>query len=287
MKIAVIGSNGQLGADVCRILLENNEDVVPLTHEMVEVVDAKSVNDVMGKILPSVVINTSAMHQVEACEADPSSALRVNALGARNLAVASNEYSYLLVHFSTDYVFDGKKGGPYIETDCPNPINAYGLSKLAGELFIRQIAERYFIFRASGLYGMNPCRAKKGLNFVRLMLKLAGERDEVRVVDDEVLTPTYTEEIVYQLLPVIRSTDYGVYHMSAEGSCSWYEFAKKIFEISGISIKLAVADPSEFSGKTPRPKYSVMENAALKSAGLDRMAHWTEGLKKYLSKLSS
>ena len=161
MKIAVIGAIGQLGSDVCKMVLENKGDVVPLTHEMVEVSEAESVNDVLGKVLPAVVINTSAMHHVDACEGDPGSALKVNAIGARNLAVASSKLGYLLAHFSTDYVFDGQKGAPYTETDCPNPVNAYGVSKLAGELFIRKIAERYFIFRVSGLYGMNPCRAKR------------------------------------------------------------------------------------------------------------------------------
>ena len=151
-----------------------------------------------------VVVNTAAMHQVEKCEADPARAFAVNALGARHLALAANALDARLVHISTDYVFDGAKAAPYLESDCPLPLNVYGNSKLAGELFVRSLAEKHYVLRVSGLYGQNPCLEKGGLNFVDLMLKLSRERKEVRVVDDEVLTPTSTREVARQLLLMLQ-----------------------------------------------------------------------------------
>jgi len=164
----------------------------------------------------------------------------------------------------------------------PNPLNVYGNTKLSGELFVRTIANKYFVLRVSSLYGMNLCRAKGGRNFVTLMLKLAKERDEVRVVNDEILTPTYTVDIARQIVHLLQCTDYGLFHVSAQESCSWYEFAGKIFEITNASVHLSKADPGEFPAKVPRPKYSVLENKALQSVGLDIMPHWSVGLQKYL-----
>ncbi len=150
------------------------------------------------------IVNTAAMHQVEKCEADPARAFAVNALGVRHLALAARALGARLVHVSTDYVFDGAKTAPYLESDCPLPLNAYGNSKLAGELFVRSLAEKHYVIRVSGLYGKNPCLEKGGLNFVDLMLKLARERKEVRVVDDEVLTPTATVDVARQILHMLE-----------------------------------------------------------------------------------
>lgn len=192
-----------------------------------------------------------------------------------------------MFHISTDYVFDGAKNTPYLETDCPVPLNVYGNSKLSGENFVRTIAKKYFVVRVSGLYGTNPCRAKGGDNFVKLMLRLAKERNEVRVVDDEVLTPTFTEDIARQLIALSKIEQYGLYHVTAQGSCSWYTFAAKIFELTKTKVKLSVAGPGEFTTKTPRPKYSVLENNGLKALNLDMMSHWEEGLRKYLGEIGA
>ena len=215
----------------------------------------------------------------------PLKAFEVNGLGARNLALLANELDYTLFHISTDYVFDGKKKTPYIETDCPFPINVYGNSKLCGENFIRATAKKHFVVRVSGLYGTNPCRAKSGTNFVQLMLRLAKERKEVRVVDDEILTPTFTEDIAQQIVVLSKVEKYGLYHVTAQGSCSWYKFAAKIFELTGAKVNLLVADPNEFASKVARPKYSVLENSNLKALNVDIMPHWEEGLRKYLKKI--
>ena len=283
MKVAVIGANGQLGCDVCIAFSSSGHQVVPLNHDTVDIADYESINGPRKKAKADVIVNTAAMHNVDSCEGSPLKAFEVNALGARNLALIANELDSTLFYLSTDYVFDGSKMKPYVETDYPIPLNVYGNSKLAGELFIRTITKKYFIVRVSGLYGANPCRAKGGNNFVKLMLKLCKERDEIRVVDDEVLTPTFTGDVARQIVAMTDMETYGLYHATAQGACSWYRFAAKIFELSGTQIKLSVAGPNEFPMKVPRPKYSVLENAALKAHGMDLMPDWQVGLKRYMA----
>lgn len=283
MKIAVIGADGQLGSDVVAACREDGQEVVALTIDQLDVTDAPRVQAVLGESAPQVVVNTAAMHHVERCEADPGRAFAVNALGPRLLAVAANALGARLIHISTDYVFDGAKQAPYLESDPPLPLNVYGNSKLAGELFVRSVAEKHYVVRVSGLYGKNPCLEKGGLNFVDLMLKLARERREVRVVDDEVLTPTATRDVARQLLHMLRhGAGNGLVHATAEGRCSWYEFAAEIFRLSRSAVQLNKAAPGEFPAKVPRPKYSVLENAALKGLGLNVMPPWQEALAKYL-----
>ena len=283
MKIAVIGADGQLGTDIVAACREDGHGVVPLTLAQVDVADGALVQRSLAASGAGVIVNTAAMHQVEKCEADPARAFAVNALGARNLAQAANSCGARLVHISTDYVFDGGKMAPYLESDCPLPLNAYGNSKLAGELFVRTIAEKHYVIRVSGLYGQSPCLEKGGLNFVDLMLKLSRERREVRVVDDEVLTPTATREVARQILVMLKggAAD-GLYHATAEGSCSWYEFAREIFRLSRSNVTLNKSAPGEFPAKVPRPKYSVLENGNLKSQKLNAMAFWKDALAEYL-----
>ena len=208
----------------------------------------------------------------------------INGIGARNLAQATQETGATLLHISTDYVFDGLKNAPYTEEDSPAPLNVYGNTKLSGEFFVRATNPRHFVVRTSAIYGENPCRAKGGLNFVELMLKLAKERKELRVVDDEFVSPTPTAQIARQLVVLSRSSDYGLYHATAEGSCSWFEFAAAIFELTKTDIRLEPARPGEFPAKVPRPKYSVLENRALKSKSLNVFTHWKEGLEDYLAR---
>ena len=282
MKVAVIGADGQLGNDVCAFFGGKGHRVVPLVWEQMDISDRAAVSEALGEIKPELIINTAAMHHVDQCELDPEKAFRVNGIGSRNLARFAVDAGSMLMHVSTDYVFSGEKGAPYLEDDCPRPLNVYGTTKLAGEYFIRAIAEKYYILRVSGLYGTHPCLAK-GLNFVDLMLKFAGERKEVRVVGDEILTPTFTEDVARQMSVMIENrAEYGLYHATAEGSCSWYEFAREIFSLTGTRVILNMALPGEFPQKVPRPKYSVLENGRLKSQGLNVMEHWKEGLDRYL-----
>jgi dTDP-4-dehydrorhamnose reductase len=281
VKIAVIGANGQLGVDVCRAFSANEDDVVEVNHSDLDVSDPAAVRQVMGEIRPELVVNTTAMHHVERCEQEPAAAFGVNAIGPRNLAVVSNELDFALVHISTDYVFDGKKQRPYEESDQPAPLNVYGNSKLAGEHFVRTLSRRHFVLRTSALYGLSPCRAK-GANFVELMLRLAGQGREIRVVDSECVTPTTTAQLARQIVRLSRVEGFGLYHATAEGSCTWHEFARTIFELAGCPAKLAVAGPDEFPAKVPRPTYSVLDNTGLKERGWNVFEPWQSGLQQYL-----
>jgi dTDP-4-dehydrorhamnose reductase len=282
MKVAVIGANGQLGTDVVAEYLRAGEEPAGLTHADLDISSLESTRRVLSAIRPGVIVNTAAMHQVESCEREPLRAYEVNALGSRNLALVARELDAKLVHVSTDYVFGGTKEQPYVEGDRAAPLNVYGNTKLAGEAFLQGAAEKYFIVRTSALYGKNPCRAKGGRNFVDLMLKLAGERDELRVVENEIVSPTSTMELASQIVMLSRTIHYGLYHATSEGSCSWYEFAKTIFELTNTKANLKVAGPNEFPAKVPRPKYSVLENAELKKRGLNLFSNWQNGLRAYL-----
>lgn len=283
MRVAVVGGNGQLGSEVVDEYQRAGENVARLTHAEIDIASMNSVWRALSDIHPGVIVNTAAMHHLDACETEPDRAYAVNSIGVRNLAVAAQKLDAKLVHISTDYVFDGKKKQPYVEKDHAAPLNVYGNTKLAGEMFLQETAEKYFIVRTSALYGKNPCRAKGGRNFIDLMLKLAAERDEISVVEDEVISPTPTLELAKQIVILSRTEHYGLYHATAEESCSWYEFARAIFEITNAKVNLRVAGPSEFPAKVPRPKYSVLENSALKDIGLNTLSKWQEGLRAYLS----
>jgi dTDP-4-dehydrorhamnose reductase len=284
MRVVVIGGNGQLGRDVDSAFAAEGHAVINFTHQDIEVSALESVRTVLAAVQPEVVINTAAFHHVEKCEAEPGLAFAINGMGARNLALVTAEAGATLLHISTDYVFNGQKRTPYVEEDLPAPLNAYGNTKLSGEFFVRSANSRHFVVRTSAIYGQNPCRAKGGLNFVELMLKLAKEKTELRVVDDEFVSPTPTEQIARQLVVLSKSSDYGLYHATTEGSCSWFEFAAAIFELTNTRIRLEPARPGEFPTKVSRPKYSVLENRALKSKSLNVFTHWKEGLENYLAR---
>jgi len=282
LTVTIIGADGQLGSDLVTAFCNHGDEVQAVAHRDLEITDPEAARRVLQESGPQVIVNTAAMHHVENCEREPEKAYAVNALGARNLALAARDLGAVLVHVSTDYVFDGSKKSPYLETDTPQPLNVYGNTKLAGEYFVRSLLSRHFVLRTSALYGKAPCRAKGGLNFVDLMLKLARERGEVRVVDDEYVSPTSTRDLAAQIVALSRVDEYGLYHATAEGSCSWYEFAREIFAIADVKVKLMVAPPGAFPAKVPRPAYSVLENRALNTRGLNRFRPWAEGLAEYL-----
>jgi len=280
MKILVTGANGQLGSDIVKVL--NSKEVISLTHKDIEVADEASVKNVITFYKPDIVINTAAYHNVGDCEKNDIKSFKVNALGAKNLAITCREKNIVLVHISTDYVFNGEKGEPYIESDPPSPLNVYGISKLAGEYYIRYIWPKHFIIRTSGLYGLAKCRAKGG-NFIDLMLKLAKEKDEIQVVDDEFLTPTYTLDLAEKVKDIIKTGYFGLYHITNNSFCSWYEFAQKIFEFSGLKVNLKKTTAKKFGTEVKRPQYSVLRNYALEKLGMDDMRDWERALKDFLS----
>ena len=287
MRVAVIGANGQVGNDLVRAFAENRDEVFALTHSEVEITSTESVRGCLEEVQPDVVVNSAAMHNVERCEQEPGQAYAANGLGARNLALVTRDLGVVLMHISTDYVFDGTKDEPYTEEDRALPLNVYGNTKLAGEYFIRSLNRKHFILRTAALYGKYPCRAKGGLNFVDLMLKLAREGRRVRVVKNEIVSPTSTAELACQVVALASCDVYGVYHATGEGCCSWYDFASEIFTVTDTRVDLQVALPNEFLAKAPRPKFSALENRGLKRLGLNRFSPWQNAVRHYLGRSSA
>ena len=282
MRVAVTGANGQLGTDLCLAL--HNFDVIPLTHSDIEVADMASVKKTLLKHRPAVIINTAGYVRVDDCEDQKDKAFLVNALGARNVAVVAQELGARLMHLSTDYVFGGDeshKNNPYTEFDTPAPLNTYGRSMLAGEDFVRHLCSRYFIVRTSGLYGIAGSSGKRG-NFVETVLRLARERDELRVVDDQVLSPTYTRDLAQKMVQLISTECYGIFHITNGGHCSWYEFSREILRLAGRKTPIVPIASDQYPRKARRPGYSVLNNYHLRLLGMDDMRPWQEALKDYL-----
>ena len=282
MKIAVIGANGQLGSDLCQEL--NSEELVPLLHKDFEVADIDSVKRVLFDIKPDVVINTAAFHRVDDCEKDPDTPFRVNAIGARNVAVITQEIGARLVFISTDYVFGGEsepRNIPYTEFDSPVPPNIYGQSKLAGEQLVQQLCLRHFIIRASGLFGVAGSSGK-GQNFIETMLRLARERDKLTVVNDQVFSPTYTADLSEKIAEIIRTDYYGVFHVTGSGACSWYELAREALRLTKSETPIMPITSAEYPQAAKRPSYSVMDNYQLRLVGMDNMRSWQNALQDYL-----
>ncbi len=281
MKIAVIGANGQLGSDLCRVFSQQHE-VIPLTHSDIQIENMDSVKLVLSPLLPDVILNTAAFHVVPVCEGKPDTAYNINPIGSLNLARFAQDIKSEYVYYSTDYVFDGSKHQPYLENDSPNPLNIYAVTKLDGEFFALNYCERSIVARVSGIYGKTPCRAKGG-NFITTMIKLAKEKPEVNVVADEILTPTPAFEIAKTTLELInRKEEYGLFHMTSEGECSWYDFAKEIFDKLKLKTPLYSCSVKDFTNSIKRPFYSVLENFNLKKIKIDKMSYWKDGLDKFL-----
>jgi dTDP-4-dehydrorhamnose reductase len=282
MRIVLIGATGQLGSDLVRCLRDQH-DLIPLAHSQIEVTEPASIEAALHAHRPELVMNMAAFHKVDICEEEIGPAFSVNSFGARNLALACRAHHAAFLHMSTDYVFGGDKSRhqPYVETDLPAPINAYGVSKLAGEQFVRYIVPHHYILRVTGLYGVAGSSGKGG-NFVELMLRLAKEGKPIKVVDDQCLTPTYTVEVAGQIAALIGTERYGLYHMTSQGECTWYDFAAEIFRLSGIAPDLSPAKTGDFGERAARPAYSVLDNKALQILDLDHMCPWQEGLAAYL-----
>ena len=286
MKTLVIGADGQLGTDVCKAF-EDTELCRAGTASgdvRLDVRDEKAVRALIAADLrPDVVVNTAAFHNVPQCEEEPETAYAVNAIGARHLAMACHEAGARLIHISTDYVFGNGGSVPYTEHDREAPLSTYGASKLAGEHAIAAECENHCIVRGSGLYGAAPCKAKGGKNFVQLMLHLARERGEVKVVTDERVSPTYTVALAKQLRVIAEKAEPGLYHATCNGECSWYEFAAAIFEETGTEVRLLKASQADFPSPVKRPDFSILGNERLQEQGLDVMPQWRDALREYLA----
>lgn len=280
MKIAVIGANGQLGTDLMEVLSEKHS-VTGLNHADIEITDIDSVRNVLTSLKPDIILNTAAYHIVPEAEKFPDKAFLINGTGVLNLAKFCNDADIRLLHYSTDYVFDGKKQKPYTEDDCPNPLNVYANTKLSGEYFALNYCDHSFVVRVSGIYGKVPCRAKGG-NFITTMIKLAKEKPEVRVVNDEILTPTPTFWIAKNTAELIKTDAFGLYHMSCEGEVSWYEFAQIIWNTLKLETPLYPASVKDFPLVVKRPFYSVLENRNLNRIEINKMPEWRLALTQFL-----
>ena len=282
MKVAVTGAKGQLGSDLCRAL--HDFEVIPFTHADIEIGDMASVREAMVKHKPAVIINTAAYVRVDDCEDEGERASRVNALGARNVAVVAQELGAKLVQISTDYVFGGEaelRTTPYTEFDTPIPLNIYGKSKLVGENLVCHFCLRHFVIRASALFGVAGSSGKGG-NFIETMLRLGGERDELRVVSDQVFSPTYTADMARKIAQLVTTEYYGIFHITNRGACSWYEFTAEILRLAGLKTAVVPITSNQYPQKAPRPRYSVLDNYHLRLLGMDDMRPWQEALEDYL-----
>jgi len=279
MKIALIGADGQLGADLMKVL--PSPALTPLFYPEFDVTRPDLVKSVLSRLGPELVINTSAFNRVDDCEADPWPAFQVNALAVHGLARTCRDLGAVLVHFSTDYVFDGVRGKPYTEEDPPRPLSAYGLSKLAGEYFLEKAWPRHFLIRTCGLYGVAGSR-EKGTNFVESMIALDKKGVELRVVSDQRMTPTATAELAPRVWELIQNGRFGLYHMTNEGECSWFEFAQAIFHMLGRPARLEPVSSDAFGAAARRPRYSVLENKNYRALGLTPFSPWEDALRAYL-----
>jgi dTDP-4-dehydrorhamnose reductase len=282
IKIIVTGANGQLGTDLCKVL--HNYDVIPLTHADVEITDVGSIRSSFCTYRPDVIINTAAYVRVDDCEVNRDVAFQVNALGARNTAVVAQELGAKLVQISTDYVFGGgpdAQNTPFNEFDIAIPINTYGKSKLAGENFVRHLCNKHFIVRPSGVFGTAGSSGKGG-NFIETIIKIAKERPEIRVVNDQVFSPTYTKDLAEKIGWLITTEYYGVFHITNNDLCSWFQFAQEIVRLINLDTKVIPITSEQYPQKAKRPQFSVLDNYHLKLLGDNQMRNWREALKDYL-----
>jgi dTDP-4-dehydrorhamnose reductase len=282
MKIAIIGSNGQLGSDLVRELTLGGFEVVPLTHVDISIEDLSSAREILLNIKPDAILNTAAFHVVPKCEDDPLKAFQINSLGALNFSKISDELNAISLYYSTDYVFDGEKKSPYLESDRPNPLNIYASTKLNGEYYTLNYSKNGIVIRVSGIYGKVPCRAKGG-NFITTMIKAAKEKPEVIVVGDEILTPTPTIEIARKTIEILKKNSFGLFHLTCEGQCSWYEFARVIFNTLNLNTPLKSCSVKDMPMLVKRPIYSVLENRIAKQLGISEMPYWKDALVKFLN----
>jgi dTDP-4-dehydrorhamnose reductase len=280
VKYAVIGAAGQLGRDLCPRL---EGDVVPLTRERADLTRADLLRQTLAEIRPDVVVNCAAYNFVDRAESEPADAVAVNAWGVRNLAQVCRDLDVTVMHISTDYVFglDEGRRTPYCETDAPGPVSVYGLSKLAGEYLVRSICPRHYVVRSCGLYGVWGSGGKGG-NFVETMLRVAGQGKPLRVVQDQTCTPTYTVDLAATLVALLKTQRYGLYHVTNAGSCSWFEFARTIFDLAGLKPELTPITSREFGAAARRPGYSVLSLEKCKTVGVPALRDWRAALAEYL-----
>lgn len=288
MRILISGANGQLGKELTRILNTGFAEIgeIPCTLKNADIIntdvdnlDITNINDVLSFVeneRPQVIINCSAFTNVDLCETDKDTAFNVNSLGPRNLAIAAQKVNTKLIHISTDYVFSGDGNEPYCEYDICNPQSIYGKTKYLGEQYVKEFCSKYFIVRTSWLYGY------EGNNFVKTIMNLAEQRESIKVVNDQRGNPTNANDLAYHILKLVDSNEYGIYHCTGNGECSWYDFACKIVEYANINCEVMPCTTEEFPRPAKRPSYSSLNNMMLKNTIGDKMRFWQDALKNFI-----
>jgi dTDP-4-dehydrorhamnose reductase len=277
MKVLVLGANGQLGYEFSNFLRDKVE-LFAFSHSELDILDFEKLVNKFLELSPDIVINCAAYTKVDQAEKEQALAYKINAVGARNVSFASFKINAKVVYFSTDYVFDGKKNTPYNEFDKPNPISVYGKSKFLGEIHTKEHNSNHLILRISWLYGVN------GSNFVKTIIRLAKEKGELKVVNDQIGTPTYSLDVVKQAWKLIQEDSVGLYHSASLGQTTWFEFARRIVEKLNLNAKVVPIETDEFPALVKRPNFSVLENYLLKLEGRNIMRNWEEAFGDFINK---
>lgn len=284
MRIALIGAAGQLGTDLHRQL---SGEVIPLTHAEVEVTDPESIQTMLDRVQPDMVVNTSAYNLVDRAETEVAAAMAVNAWGPRNLALACSQRELTLAHLSTDYVFglENDVCSPLRETDLPGPQGVYAASKLMGEYFVRSLCPRHFVIRTCGLYGQAATKAKG--NFVLTMLRLAKEKPQLKVVADQRCVPSYTHDVAEAIAALVKTEAYGLYHATNSGESSWFEVATEAVRLAGLTTPVLPITTHEFGAPAPRPAYSVLDCSKITGITGLPLRPWKQALIAYLREIGA
>jgi dTDP-4-dehydrorhamnose reductase len=282
-RVVIVGSGGQLGVELCREFEKHDWHVVRFDRQSLDITDSARVEESIAATDPQVVINAAAYNQVDVAEREPLAAYSANALAVRNLAMVCRQLDAQLVHFSTDYVFDGTKGAPYTEEDQPHPLGAYAVSKLGGELYAQAYLDNPLIIRVSGVFGPGGLFTPRG-NFVELMLRMAHSGSPIRVVEDHVASPTYAPALASRTVEFIEKGCKGIFHAGGGEPISWYNYAKLIFELANVSPELKPTNEREYRTAARRPKFSALSNDKMGKAGITPMPPLREAISDYLRK---
>lgn len=275
MKVLITGANGQLGRELTKQYSEKNVELILTDVKELDITKVNEVNTFIQKHRPDVIINCAAHTAVDKCETEVESAYKINAIGPKNLSSAAYSIGAEIVQISTDYVFDGEGNTHITEFDKPNPQTVYGASKLQGEILTAEFNPKHYILRTAWLYG-------DGNNFVRTMLKLSETNSFVKVVNDQHGSPTSTVDLARVIIKLVEEKNYGIFHATCKGECTWYEFTKEIFRIKGITTEVIPCTTAEFPRPAKRPKYSVLRNYMLELTSGDITRTWQEALEEYL-----
>jgi dTDP-4-dehydrorhamnose reductase len=278
-KVIIFGKDGQLGFDLTRELKDFYK-VIALNHQRVDIINIHALNNVIRKEKPFIVINATAYNKVEQAEVAKDLAFSINRTAVGNLAKICKDNNVIFIHVSTDYVFDGSKEF-FTEQDLPNPLNTYGASKLAGEELVKASGVKYYLIRTSSVFGISQSSQK--MNFVDKMIALAKEGKKLKIVNDQSMSPTYSLDLALKIKELIeKPAPFGLYHITNQGSCSWYELAKKSLELMKLNVKIEPITSEDSGSQVKRPKQSILKNLALENLGMKPMPTWQDALSRYL-----